>query len=58
MHKIQAVVLEQLVGYIQDKIGDEPEVNVTEDSAGGLELRIRCKIGRDYPGMRPEDDAE
>jgi hypothetical protein len=56
MHHIQAQVLENIVEYIQDKCGEEPRLgSILPNTAGELEVTLLFTIGRDYPGMRPEE---
>lgn len=58
MHKVQAEVLSQIVAYVQDKIGKEPQIySFVDDSGGEITVNLKFRIGRDYPGMKqdPED---
>jgi hypothetical protein len=54
MHEVQARVLSDIIRYIQDKTGEEPQLGyVLANTAGGLEVTLHFNIGRDYPGMKP-----
>jgi hypothetical protein len=56
MHVIQAQVLASIVNFIQDKAGVEPELEgLVEDGEHVLHVRLIFMIGRDYPGMKPEE---
>ena len=52
MHKVQAEVLRDIITYIQDKTGKEPELVLDETVDNKLILKIYCVIGRDYPAMK------
>lgn len=55
-HWIQVRVLSDVIGFIQDKAGVEPELEgLIEDGDHVLHVRLVFVIGRDYPGMKPEE---
>jgi len=59
MHMIQAQVLAEIIEFIQDKAGEEPELrSLVEDENNVLHVDVRFRIGRDYPGMKPEEGGD
>jgi len=59
MHMIQAQILHHIIEYVQDKIGKEPfVVGLHEDVNGFVVIDLRFIIGRDYPGMKPEEGGD
>jgi len=55
MHMIQAQILHHIVEYIQDKLGEEPDlVDCRQNIAGEVEVRLAFTISRDYPGISHE----
>ena len=59
MHMIQAQVLHDIIEYIQDKCGVEPElVHIDEDQDNIIHVSLSLLIGRDYPGMKPDEDEQ
>jgi hypothetical protein len=59
MHWIQVRVLSDIIGFIQDKTNDEPDLmECKETDDGKLTVCLAFTIRRDYPGMKPEEEAK